>query len=132
MSDRVLLVVAELNLTIAMLELPAEPSFAEVRRQPLKFFDQARADVLGCVSASPRPLPAPWPRWGLLLTPPLSPQVDPAHQPSGRLRHRLHKLQEAMRTVSRGQRGDGLWGAIPHLRADPALACPVHRRARSA
>ncbi|KAF4791138.1 hypothetical protein TURU_133595 [Turdus rufiventris] len=74
MSDRVLLVVAELNLTIAMLELPAEPSFAEVRRQPLKFFDQARADVLGC--------------------------VDPAHQPSGRLRHRLHKLQEAMRTES--------------------------------
>uniref|UniRef100_A0A8C3Y1Z9 IFNL3 protein n=1 Tax=Catharus ustulatus TaxID=91951 RepID=A0A8C3Y1Z9_CATUS len=76
MSDRVLLVVAELNLTTAMLELPADPSFAELRRQPLKFFDQARADVLGCVS------------------------VDPAHQPSGRLRHRLNKLQEAMRTES--------------------------------
>ncbi|NXQ50419.1 IFNL3 protein, partial [Catharus fuscescens] len=74
MSDRVLLVVAELNLTTAMLELPADPSFAELRRQPLKFFDQARADVLGC--------------------------VDPAHQPSGRLRHRLNKLQEAMRTES--------------------------------
>uniref|UniRef100_U3KED0 IFNL3 protein n=1 Tax=Ficedula albicollis TaxID=59894 RepID=U3KED0_FICAL len=74
MSDRVLLVAAELNLTMAMLELPAAPSFAEVRRRPLEFFAQAREDVRGCVS------------------------VDPAHQPSGRLRHWLHKLQAAMRT----------------------------------
>ncbi|XP_062362623.1 interferon lambda-3-like [Cinclus cinclus] len=77
MSDRVVLVAAELNLTTAMLELPAVPSFVEVRRQPLDFFSNAREDVRGCVS------------------------VDPAHQPSGRLRHWLHKLQEAMRTVSR-------------------------------
>ncbi|XP_005049099.1 PREDICTED: interferon lambda-3-like [Ficedula albicollis] len=77
MSDRVLLVAAELNLTMAMLELPAAPSFAEVRRRPLEFFAQAREDVRGCVS------------------------VDPAHQPSGRLRHWLHKLQAAMRTVSK-------------------------------
>ncbi|KAM4897735.1 interferon lambda-3-like isoform 1-T1 [Sylvia borin] len=74
MSDRVVLVAAELNLTTAMLELPAGPSFAEVCRQPLEFFTQARKDVQGC--------------------------VDPSHQPSGRLRHWLHKLQAAMRTVS--------------------------------
>uniref|UniRef100_A0A8C3XGJ0 IFNL3 protein n=1 Tax=Cyanoderma ruficeps TaxID=181631 RepID=A0A8C3XGJ0_9PASS len=74
MSDRVVLVAAELNLTTAMLELPAAPSFAEVCRQPLEFFTQAREDVRGCVS------------------------VDPSHQPSGRLRHWLHKLQAAMRT----------------------------------
>uniref|UniRef100_A0A8C3EVI0 Uncharacterized protein n=1 Tax=Corvus moneduloides TaxID=1196302 RepID=A0A8C3EVI0_CORMO len=73
MSDRVVLVAAELNLTTAMLELPAVPSFAEVRRRPLDFFTQAREDVRGCVS------------------------VDPSHQPSGRLRHWLHKLQAAMR-----------------------------------
>uniref|UniRef100_A0A8C3EYY2 Uncharacterized protein n=1 Tax=Corvus moneduloides TaxID=1196302 RepID=A0A8C3EYY2_CORMO len=76
MSDRVVLVAAELNLTTAMLELPAVPSFAEVRRRPLDFFTQAREDVRGC---------------------PLSLQVDPSHQPSGRLRHWLHKLQAAMR-----------------------------------
>lgn len=52
MSDRVVLVAAELNLTTAMLELPAVPSFAEVRRRPLEFFTQAREDVRGCVSAS--------------------------------------------------------------------------------
>ncbi|XP_005528989.1 PREDICTED: interferon lambda-3-like [Pseudopodoces humilis] len=71
MSDRVLLVAAELNLTTAMLELPAVPSFAQVRRRPLQFFRQAREDVRGCVS------------------------VDPSQQPSGRLRHWLHKLQAA-------------------------------------
>lgn len=103
MSDRVVLVVAELNLTTAMLELPAAPSFAEVRQRPLEFFSHAREDVRGCVSTSPSPCPSPCPsqlRWGLLLTPPLSLQVDPSHQPSGRLRHWLHKLQVAMRTVS--------------------------------
>uniref|UniRef100_A0A8D2PWF6 Uncharacterized protein n=1 Tax=Zosterops lateralis melanops TaxID=1220523 RepID=A0A8D2PWF6_ZOSLA len=56
MSDRVLLVAAELNITTAMLELPAAPSFAEASRQPLEFFTQAREDVRGCVSASPRAL----------------------------------------------------------------------------
>lgn len=61
MSDRVLLVAAELNITTAMLELPAAPSFAEASRQPLEFFTQAREDVRGCVSASPRALPrASW------------------------------------------------------------------------
>ncbi|NXP64092.1 IFNL3 protein, partial [Chloropsis cyanopogon] len=79
MSDRVVLVAAELNLTIAMLELPAVPGFAEARRRPLDFFTQAREDVRGCVTGR-SPL-----------------QVDPSHQPSGRLRHWLHKLQAAMR-----------------------------------
>ncbi|XP_030919357.1 interferon lambda-3-like [Geospiza fortis] len=73
MSDRVLLVAAELNLTTAMLGLPAAPSFAELCREPLHFFRTAREAVQGCVS------------------------VDPSHQPSGRLRHWLHKLQNAMR-----------------------------------
>ncbi|NXS04304.1 IFNL3 protein, partial [Oxylabes madagascariensis] len=84
MSDRVVLVAAELNLTTAMLELPAVPSFAEARRRPLDFFTQAREDVRGC---------------------PLSLQVDPSHQPSGRLRHWLHKLQAALRTVSQASGG---------------------------
>lgn len=57
MSDRVVLVAAELNLTTTMLELPAVPSFAEVRQEPLAFFTHAREDVRGCVSASPKALP---------------------------------------------------------------------------
>uniref|UniRef100_A0A8C3NGF1 Uncharacterized protein n=1 Tax=Geospiza parvula TaxID=87175 RepID=A0A8C3NGF1_GEOPR len=72
MSDRVLLVAAELNLTTAMLGLPAAPSFAELCRESLHFFRTAREAVQGCVS------------------------VDPSHQPSGRLRHWLHKLQNAI------------------------------------
>ncbi|NWY96243.1 IFNL3 protein, partial [Loxia curvirostra] len=74
MPDRVLLVAAELNLTTAMLELPAAPGFAEVCRVPLDFFTTAREAVRGC--------------------------VDPSHQPSGRLRHWLEKLQKAMGTES--------------------------------
>ncbi|XP_033371973.1 interferon lambda-1 [Parus major] len=94
MSDRVLLVAAELNLTTAMLELPAVPSFAQVRRRPLQFFRQAREDVRGCVS------------------------VDPSQQPSGRLRHWLHKLQAAVHTVSQDS-GVTLSGCQrPHFRAD--------------
>ncbi|KAL2302602.1 hypothetical protein Nmel_010031 [Mimus melanotis] len=82
-SDRVVLVAAELNLTTAMLELPAGPSFAEVSRRPLDFFSQAREVVRGC--------------------------VDPSHQPSGRLRHWLHKLQKAMQTVSHASGVTGFW-----------------------
>ncbi|CAN8200961.1 unnamed protein product [Coccothraustes coccothraustes] len=74
MPDRMLLVAAELNLTTAMLGLPAAPSFAELCRVPLDFFTTAREAVQGC--------------------------VDPSHQPSGRLRHWLDKLQKAMRTES--------------------------------
>ncbi|NWR18447.1 IFNL3 protein, partial [Emberiza fucata] len=74
MSDRVLLVAAELNLTTAMLGLPAAPGFAELCREPLHFFRTAREAVQDC--------------------------VDPSHQPSGRLRHWLHKLQNAMRAES--------------------------------
>ncbi|XP_023786175.1 interferon lambda-3-like [Cyanistes caeruleus] len=94
MSDRVLLVAAELNLTTAMLELPAVPSFAQVRRRPLQFFRQAREDVLGCVS------------------------VDPSQQPSGRLRHWLHKLQAAVHTVSQDSAGTLSGCQRPHFRAD--------------
>uniref|UniRef100_A0A8D0F9S9 IFNL3 protein n=1 Tax=Strix occidentalis caurina TaxID=311401 RepID=A0A8D0F9S9_STROC len=39
--DRVMLVKAELNLTTTMLELPAAPSFAKTRQQPLAFLTQA-------------------------------------------------------------------------------------------
>ncbi|XP_053803533.1 interferon lambda-3-like [Vidua chalybeata] len=91
MSDRVLLVAAELNLTTAMLELPAAPGFAEVRRRPLDFFRHAREDVRGCVS------------------------VDPSHQPSGRLRHWLHKLQAAMRAETPGSRACLRATAILHV-----------------
>ncbi|NXE66502.1 IFNL3 protein, partial [Calcarius ornatus] len=74
LSDRALLVAAELNLTTAVLGLPAAPAFAELCREPLHFFRSAREAVLGC--------------------------VDPSHQPSGRLRHWLHKLHNAMRAES--------------------------------
>ncbi|XP_068877570.1 interferon lambda-3-like isoform X1 [Aphelocoma coerulescens] len=112
MSDRVVLVAAELNLTTTMLELPAVPSFAEVRRRPLDFFTQAREDVRGC--------------------------VDPSHQPSGRLRHWLHKLQAAMRAVSQasGVAAPGVSASArlrgplqPHFGAEPPLlpAAGEHR-----
>uniref|UniRef100_A0A8C0TYZ1 Uncharacterized protein n=1 Tax=Cyanistes caeruleus TaxID=156563 RepID=A0A8C0TYZ1_CYACU len=91
MSDRVLLVAAELNLTTAMLELPAVPSFAQVRRRPLQFFRQAREDVLGCVS------------------------VDPSQQPSGRLRHWLHKLQAAVHTSTACLRATTILHALHSL-----------------
>ncbi|XP_031970799.1 interferon lambda-3-like isoform X1 [Corvus moneduloides] len=115
MSDRVVLVAAELNLTTAMLELPAVPSFAEVRRRPLDFFTQAREDVRGC--------------------------VDPSHQPSGRLRHWLHKLQAAMRAVSQasGVTAPGVSASArlrgplqPHFSAEPPFlpAAGQHREHR--
>lgn len=50
MPDRVILVEAELNLTIAMLELPTVPSFDEARQRPLAFLTQVREDLRGCVS----------------------------------------------------------------------------------
>ncbi|NWW77524.1 IFNL3 protein, partial [Climacteris rufus] len=113
LSDRVVLVAAELNLTTAVLELPAVPGFAEARRRPLDFFTQAREDVRGCVSATPKALPrASSAAAVLLLTRPLSLQADPSHQPSGKLRHWLHKLRVAMRTVS-----DGLGGCCTPISA---------------
>ncbi|NXF81195.1 IFNL3 protein, partial [Sclerurus mexicanus] len=68
--DRVLLVEAELNFTIAMLQRPARPSFARTRQRPLAFLAQAREDLQGCVA--------------------------PSHQPSGELRQWLQNLQVAM------------------------------------
>ncbi|XP_063198551.1 uncharacterized protein LOC134518996 isoform X1 [Chroicocephalus ridibundus] len=57
--DRMMLVEAELDLVIAMLELPADPSFTKTRQRPLAFLSQAREDLRGCVSDPPR---LPWPR----------------------------------------------------------------------
>ncbi|NXT34438.1 IFNL3 protein, partial [Pelecanoides urinatrix] len=75
--DRVMLVEAELDLAIAMLVLPAAPGFAETRQQPLAFLTQAREDLRGCMATE-----------------------APSHQPSGKLRHWLQKLQMAKKTES--------------------------------
>ncbi|NWU11154.1 IFNL3 protein, partial [Cephalopterus ornatus] len=65
--DRVVLVEAELNFTITMLQVSTHPSFTKRRQQPLKFFAQAREDLRGCVA--------------------------PSHQPSGELSQWLQNLQ---------------------------------------
>lgn len=106
MPDRLLLVEAELDLTIAVLAHPTVHKLAEKSQQPLAFFTQAREDLRGCVSV---PLgrevaPARWQRRGALpvLTRTLSLQVAaeaPSHQPSGKLRHWLQKLETAKKTV---------------------------------
>ncbi|NXP25945.1 IFNL3 protein, partial [Scytalopus superciliaris] len=53
--DRVLLVEAELNFTITMLQRPARPGFARTRQRPLAFLAQAREDLQGCVAPSHQP-----------------------------------------------------------------------------
>ncbi|XP_063198552.1 interferon lambda-3-like isoform X2 [Chroicocephalus ridibundus] len=73
--DRMMLVEAELDLVIAMLELPADPSFTKTRQRPLAFLSQAREDLRGCMATG-----------------------APSHQPSGKLRHWLQKLQTAKET----------------------------------
>ncbi|NXM68744.1 IFNL3 protein, partial [Serilophus lunatus] len=70
--DRVVLVEAELNFTLTMLQFPSRPSFAETHQEPLAFLAQAWEDLRGCVS--------------------------PSHQPSGKLRHWLQKLQVTVKT----------------------------------
>ncbi|PKK29680.1 interferon lambda-3 [Columba livia] len=77
--DRVILVEAELNLTIAMLELPTVPSFDEARQRPLAFLTQVREDLRGCMTMEAT-----------------------SHQPSGRLRHWLQNLQTAKNTETTG------------------------------
>ncbi|NXX82106.1 IFNL3 protein, partial [Urocolius indicus] len=77
--DRVMLVEAELDLATTVLELPVPPSFAEMRHQPLAFLTQAREDLRDCMAME-----------------------DPSHQPSGKLRHWLQKLQTAKKTESNG------------------------------
>ncbi|XP_071419086.1 interferon lambda-3-like [Pithys albifrons albifrons] len=122
--DRVLLVEAELNFTIAMLQLPARPSFAKTRQRLLHVLSTARKDLQGCVSAPQAPLPrassaAPvlWQRRGasLVLTQPLSLQVSPSHQPSEELRQWLHNLQVAMGTVTQDSSSCLRDYAIRHL-----------------
>ncbi|KAM6129277.1 interferon lambda-3-like [Pterocles gutturalis] len=73
--DRMMLVEAELNLTIAMLGLPADPSFSGTRQQPMAFLTQAREDLRHCMATE-----------------------APLHQPSRKLRHWLQKLQTARET----------------------------------
>ncbi|NXE27530.1 IFNL3 protein, partial [Ardeotis kori] len=77
--DRVMLVEAELDLATAMLMLPADPAFSKTRQQPLTFLTQAREDLRGCVATE-----------------------APSHQPSGKLRHWLQKLQTAKKTETTG------------------------------
>ncbi|XP_009633775.1 interferon lambda-3-like [Egretta garzetta] len=77
--DRVMLVEAELDFATAMLGLPADPRFAETRQRPLAFLTQAREDLRGCVATE-----------------------APSHQPSGKLRHWLQKLQMAKKTETDG------------------------------
>ncbi|NXV19781.1 IFNL3 protein, partial [Cepphus grylle] len=77
--DRMMLVEAELDLVTAMLGLPADPSFTETRQQPLAFLSQAREDLRGCMATG-----------------------APSHQPSGKLRHWLQKLQTAKKTETTG------------------------------
>ncbi|NWJ09095.1 IFNL3 protein, partial [Crypturellus undulatus] len=93
--DRVLLVEAELELVMEALERPAAPGLAEWRRRPLSFLAQAREDLRGCVGVSPHSPSLP----GLAGT--LATQA-PAHQPSGKLRHWLHKLDTAKRRDTDG------------------------------
>ncbi|XP_027591446.1 interferon lambda-3-like [Pipra filicauda] len=68
--DRVVLVEAELNFTITMLQLSTHPGFTKMRQRPLAFLAQAREDLRGCVA--------------------------PSHQPSGELSRWLQNLQVAM------------------------------------
>ncbi|NWH52183.1 IFNL3 protein, partial [Fregata magnificens] len=77
--DRLMLVEAELDLATAMLGLPAAPRFAKTRQQPLAFLTQAREDLRGCMAME-----------------------APSHQPSGKLRHWLQKLQMAKKTETAG------------------------------
>uniref|UniRef100_A0A663FCB7 Interferon lambda-3-like n=1 Tax=Aquila chrysaetos chrysaetos TaxID=223781 RepID=A0A663FCB7_AQUCH len=77
--DRMVLVEAELALATAMLGLPAAPRFAETRQRPLAFLTQAREDLRGCMATE-----------------------APLHQPSGKLRHWLQKLQTAKKTETPG------------------------------
>ncbi|XP_075567680.1 interferon lambda-3-like [Pelecanus crispus] len=77
--DRVMLVEAELDLATAMLALPTTPEFTEMRQRPLAFLTQAREDLRGCMA-----------------------REAPSHQPSGKLRHWLQKLQMAKNTETAG------------------------------
>ncbi|NXE45573.1 IFNL3 protein, partial [Casuarius casuarius] len=94
--DRMTLVEAELDLAMAILERPAASRLAETHPRPLAFLAQAREDLRGCSAGE-----------------------APAHQPSGKLRHWLHKLETAKQKVSRPGRSRGVFG-----RARPPVTGP--------
>ncbi|NXG27730.1 IFNL3 protein, partial [Dromaius novaehollandiae] len=77
--DRMMLVEAELDLVMAVLERPAASRLAETHPRPLAFLAQAREDLRGCSAGE-----------------------APAHQPSGKLRHWLHKLETAKQKETAG------------------------------
>ncbi|XP_068805687.1 interferon lambda-3-like [Struthio camelus] len=77
--DRVVLAEAELDLVTAVLGRLEEPGLAETHPRPLAFLAQAREDLRGCLAGE-----------------------APAHQPSGKLRHWLHKLETAKKEESAG------------------------------
>lgn len=130
-----MLVEAELDLTTAMLALPANPSFTEMRQQPLAFLTQAQEDLRGCVSSPPQnPLALCWlggpgscisaaghcrslhSRFSLQMA-----VEAPSHQPSRKLRHWLQKLQTAKKTVSQGSRARGFRGVRDSMAAQGLL-----------
>uniref|UniRef100_A0A8C0E6K6 IFNL3 protein n=1 Tax=Bubo bubo TaxID=30461 RepID=A0A8C0E6K6_BUBBB len=73
--DRVMLVKAELNLTTTVLELPAAPSFAKTRQQPLAFLTQVQNDLQCWMDTE-----------------------APSHEPSEKLSRWLNNLQTARET----------------------------------
>ncbi|OXB61698.1 hypothetical protein ASZ78_000723 [Callipepla squamata] len=77
--DRITLVEAELDLTIAMLTEPTTQRLAETCQQPLAFLTQVREDLRDCLSVE-----------------------APSHQPSGKLRHWLQKLETAKKKETTG------------------------------
>ncbi|KAM9380628.1 interferon lambda-3-like [Phaethornis superciliosus] len=76
--DRVMLAEAELGLATSMLELPADPTFAETRQRPWAFLTQAREALRSCMA------------------------TEAPHKPSRRLRNWLQKLQTAKETETTG------------------------------
>ncbi|NXU51513.1 IFNL3 protein, partial [Turnix velox] len=75
-ADRVTLARTELELVTSMLKLPTtQPSFNQLRLQPLAFLTQAQEDLKGCVGTE-----------------------NPSHHSSRKLRHWLQKLEVAMKT----------------------------------
>ncbi|NXI36282.1 IFNL3 protein, partial [Galbula dea] len=78
-SERVMLVEAELDLATTMLQLPADAPFANTRQRPLAFLTQAREDLRGCMAPE-----------------------TPSDQPSRKLRHWLQRLQTAKETETTG------------------------------
>ncbi|NXC40421.1 IFNL3 protein, partial [Penelope pileata] len=70
--DRVILAEAELDLAITVLTNSTTQGLAEMSEQPLAFFTQAREDLRHCMAVE-----------------------APSHQPSGKLKHWLQKLETA-------------------------------------